>query len=378
VATTVGLFLLFTTPKKVVQGGENDDQKTHDEVKGFWQYFGLVDDTPNMIRAVVAGNENKGPIIRYIANVTGMKYDPDQKMLVPLEEIGKDNKGKPIFENPYADESLLGTFLREKFGKRIYGWPIINNIRPLQIDRVVRAKTTTEKLTLADQLSASSVKRYGLKVLIFRPTFHDDLDTNDGIRFSVISYATLEVFNPEPAFTVYNDDLLPNISEIISGLISLKVLPNSWNHYKTIGKEIQPHELTHLNQKLESMGVKIRQLTMSDPEINSDMQKTLEIKKTAVETAAARKLAGTGEKDYAIEVGKGQAKAIEIIAVAKASRFAQLIDLYIKNGWSNKEAVDKANAMISAEFNADAIGKLTTYVAGGAGIQITTSGGEKK
>src|ERR1035437_10051069 len=103
VTTTVGLFLLFTTPKKVVQGGENDDQKTHDEVKGFWQYFGLVDDTPNMIRAVVAGNENKGPIIRYIANVTGMKYDPDQKMLVPLEEIGKDNKGKPIFENPYAD-----------------------------------------------------------------------------------------------------------------------------------------------------------------------------------------------------------------------------------------------------------------------------------
>lgn len=387
VAIVVGLFLFFTTPPQ--KAGQNGDKKTSDEVKSVWQYLGLVDDTPNMFRAVVAGNEDKGPIIGYITNLDGVKYDPQLKRTVPLKIVGTDAKGNPIFEDVFSNESWFEGILRKRFGKRVYGVPFLNNIRPLEIDRVVRAKTATpeqtnlakqptQKIPLANQLSASSVKRYGLKEKIFRPTYHDDLDTTDGTRFSVISYATLRVFNPEPAFIVYSDDLLPNISEIISGLISLKVLPNDWEYYKKTGKEIQPHELDYLNHKLEPMGVEITQLTMSDPEVNADMQASLEEEKKAERTAAAKRKLGEGERDFIKLTAEGKALGIERLAKAKASRFKELVDLYTSRGISDRTAVEMANDLIAKEFTAKAIAKLTGTYAPGLGSGVIGLGGEKK
>lgn len=368
VATTVGLFLLFTTPKKVAENGENEDQKTHDEVKSFWQYFGLVDDTPNLIRAVVAGNEDKGPIVGYLTDGSS-KFDPILKRLVPIAPG----------EDPYADENPLEKILRTKFGKRIYGWPLISNIRPLQIDRVVKAKTTTQKLKLADQLSASSVKRYGLKEKIFRPTYHDDLDTTDGTRFSVTSYATLRVFNPEPAFTIYSDDLLPNISEIISGLISSKVLPYDWEHYKETRREgIHLDELTALNLKLEPLGVEITQLTMSDPEVNDDMQAALEAEKKAERAAAAKIREGTGQRYFDIQIAEGQSVAIERLAKAKAARISELVAFYERKGILVEKAVEMANDLVAREFTAESIAKLQGTYAPGLGAGVIGLGGEKK
>jgi hypothetical protein len=55
------------------------------------------------------------------------------------------------------------------------------------------------------------------------------------------------------------------------------------------------------------------------------------------------------------------------------------VSLYTSNGIEKEKAVVMANSMISSEFNADAIAKLTgTYVAGGAGVQLNVSGGGKK
>jgi regulator of protease activity HflC (stomatin/prohibitin superfamily) len=368
----VGLFFLLS--RKKGEDGVTGSGVPRDEEKDFWQHFGLVDDSPNLIRAIVAGNENTGPIIGFITNVLGKKYDPITKKMVPLSPG----------ENPYGNETWFERFVRRTFGKRVFGFPFIRNLRPLTIDRVVKKNTSDggSETDLSKQLSASFVKRYGLYGEILRPTHHKDIDTKDGVRFSANSYAIIEVTNPEPAFTIYSDSFLQTISEIISGFVSSKIIRMTWEFYKRKGRDgnkFDATEIAELNLLLGALGVKVIQFTMSDPQLAASIQTALEKRKTAQETSAARRLEGEGEKDYRISIGEGDAKVIERVAKAKASRFEELITLYIKNGWSNREAVDKANAMIVAEFNADAIGRLTgTYVAGGAGVQMAIPTGGRR
>lgn len=366
----IGTLLLFS--RKAGEDGRTGSGKPKDEKKGFWQYFGLVDNSPNLFRAVVAGNESSGPVIKIIATFKDMRYDPKLKRLVPLK----------AWESQYPDENMFEEFVRVAFGKLYYGLPFIRNVKPLYIDRVVDKDTNAAAgQSLENQLEASMVKRYGLYREIQRPTYHKNVDTKDGVRFNVNSYAFIEVENPEPAFEIYADNLLQTISKIISGFVSSKVILMDWDEYKTAGEKgnkFSKTDIEELNILLNKLGLKVTQLTMSDPEANESVQEALERKKKAQEDAAAKRLQGEGEKDYLISVGEGNARVIERIAKANAERFNQLIELYTKNGLSKKDAVDKANAMIAAEFNADAIGKLTGTYAPGLGSGVIGFGGDKK
>jgi hypothetical protein len=51
--------------------------------------------------------------------------------------------------------------------------------------------------------------------------------------------------------------------------------------------------------------------------------------------------------------------------------------MYKANGFSDAGAAQKASDMISSEFIADNIGKLTTYVAGQGGINVNIPTGTK-
>jgi regulator of protease activity HflC (stomatin/prohibitin superfamily) len=368
--TVIALFLLLTQKRKGADGTTGNLRGPEDEVKDIWQSLGLVDDSPNLIRAKVAGNENTGPILEYFGNVRGKKVEPNG-VVRPLHPN----------EDHYADETDIEALIRTTFGKRVYGLPIIRNIRPLTIDRVVVKDTERTLLDPAQELTASFVKRYGLYENFLRPTKHVNVDTKDGVRFTVTSYVVLDVVDAKPAFEIYPDSLLQTISKIVSGFISTKVIALNWDEYKAKGSNGQKFtqaELEELNLLLQPLGLIVKQFTMSDPVLNPQIQQAFERKATAVETAAAKREEGAGERDYRKSVAEGDAMGIERLAVAKRKRFEELVTLYKANGVTAPDAVDKANAMIAAEFNAEAIGKLTgTYVAGGVGVQFAITG-EKK
>lgn len=363
IMVAVGSFFLLT--KKSARGSATGDQKTQDEIKDVWQYLGLIDDTPNLIRAVVAGDESKGPIIGYITNIPGKKYDPTQtgpRKIVPLTPG----------EDPRADESEVAKLIREFSGKRVFGLPIIRGIKPLTVDRVVQKDTKGKRdaAEFENQLIANSVKRYGLYHEILRPTYHEDVDTKDGVRFNVYSYAVIEVIDPEPAFTIYPDSLLQTISQIVSGFISTKVIAMTWEEYKEAGKDGKKFEVGELNPLLLKLGVEVTQLTMSDPELNESIQKAMEAKATAEQAAAARIEQGKGEKGYLEQVADGNRYATEQAAIANARRFKELIELFKSNGVSEADATEEANKIIIAEVNAEAIGKLQGTYAPGTGAVV--------
>ena len=360
----VGTYYTLSTPKT------EEERKSTDEVKSVWQFFGLVDDTPNKIWAVVTGNEETGPIEGYISNVSGKKYDPLKKKMVPLA----------LGEDPYAGEDPIATLIRELTGKRVFGKPFIHSLRPLGIDRVVTKETGVEP-DPAKQLKSAFVRRYGLYGEIYRPTYHVDVDTKDGVRFNVYSYAIIEVEDPEPGFTIYKESLLQSASQIISAFLSGKIINMSWDDYKESRKTGLKLELGKLNKMLKPLGLKVTQLNLSDPQLSLSslkVQEAVEKKKIAIETAAARREEGKGESDYEASVGKGKARAIASIAIAKAKRVTEYVAINKANGMNDKEAVIEANRMVEAEFNAEAISKLTgTYVAGGAGVNFNVNGGAK-
>lgn len=354
------------TRKNGQDGTTGNKGKAQDEVKDFWQSFGLVDDSPNLIRAIVAGNENTGPIIGYMSNLQGR---------IVNSSTGEVRHLNPD-EDQYAGENPFEKFIRTTFGKRVYGYPLIRSIKPLTIDRVVKKDTSkaNESNDLSKQLDATFVRRYGLYGDILRPTYHTDVDTKDGIRFSVNSYSVIEVTNAEPAFKIYPDSFLQTISDIISGFVSSKVIMMTWEEYKAkgvSGRKFDDSELVELNSLLKPLGVRVTQFTMSDPQLNKEIQRVMEIRATAEETAKAKIKEGEGQKGFLINEGEGKAWAIERLAVAKKRRFTELVDMYVANGFSTVAAAQKASDMIAAEFNAEAIGNLKgTYVPGNIGLQL--------
>src|SRR5438874_2235684 len=80
----LGLFFLLTG-KKV----EGQEAKIQDEEHDIWYYLGFVDDTPNIIRAIVAGKEKTGRIIRYMGNIREKTVDPVTGVVTPYAGPGR-------------------------------------------------------------------------------------------------------------------------------------------------------------------------------------------------------------------------------------------------------------------------------------------------
>ncbi len=382
----IGIFRLITrnaTDESTTPSSVPRDTPSSDSGKDFWGKLGLVDDTPNLIRAVVAGGTGNGPILYFIDNVPGRIYDSGTKKMRDLEP-GEDR---------YKDEGFLERIVRNITGKRVYGLPFIRSFRPIKIDRVVKkeARAGGVAVALEDQLDATGlVTKYALYGQFYRPTYHPALDTDDGVRFATNSYALLRVVDPEPAFTVYKDSLLQTVDEIKDAFISSQVLKLKWEEYKDKGSDTRDGEaneskfdLTIFNKMLKPTGLEAVQLTFSDPEIFKgapELQKALEQKKIAEEKAHARRAEGEGEKDYHISVAEGQAKGLERLAQAKARRFDELFNSFKGKFFSDEDAAREANELIKAEFNADAVSKLTgVYAPGGhAGVQLSVPTRQEK
>ncbi len=131
-------------------------QKDGEEKKGgverhnLWYYLGFVDDTPNLIRQVIAGNKKNGRPVRYIANLQYGTID---------RYTGKIKRRK---NPPLEKEGWLFDLIRVYFGKRWCRVPLIQHIKMLTIDRVVSKDTKSTGGQLADELEAESVSSGGL------------------------------------------------------------------------------------------------------------------------------------------------------------------------------------------------------------------------
>jgi len=339
------------SPASPASNASPKDERAQDEPKGKWEWLGLVDDTPNMIRCVVTGWTGKGRVLKCIRP--------------------NDKRQPGLFGWRSVVEKLTG--------KMVFGTPLFTSLRTVEIDRVVLGQTRTDNadLNLIDEINATGVvKRRGLKEVFQRPIYHSRLDTGDKVKINLNTNSVVRVIDPEKGFVYYNDSLLQSISQTIKDNVSVQV----WKmKFDDIGKV--PFDLTELNKSLFIFGVMVDQMTTSDPEIakgSEEVQKAMEkviiAKKeaeAAMETAEGTRNTAKGERDRRIFVAEGDAKAIERLAKAEAKRFDELHAALMRGGLTNTEAIRRAQETVIAEFNAEAIGKLTYYATGNQGPQLT-------
>jgi hypothetical protein len=379
VATIIGISLRLSEKKveKSKDPNTSDDPKMKDELPDFWQRFmGLVDDTPNYIRAIVAGPSGKGQILHYISYQEW--WDPDNKKWVAL---------KP--GDLYPGEGPVAHAIRLKWGKRYIGFPLFRSLRPLSIERVVPISTLEKSLKLKEQLRSNTVRRQGLYKDILRPTLHENLTTQDNVRITVISDAYLEVSDPEPAFRTFPDSLLQNVDKINGNFISAKVTQLCYEDYKKSGKKghkFEENDILEVNDLIRPLGLKITQLTMSNPELASSIQDKFDKRaeadveaqttiKNAKAKAEARREEGKGEADYVKNVGNAEAEIIERKAKADQVRIKLLTEFFIEKGVPGPEAAEMARQADLFEGQNDAIGKNTgVWAPGNNNIQIAVPG----
>ena len=355
-------------------------EKISDEEHDWWYYFGFVDDTPNVMRAVVAGNEKTGGIRRYMGNLSGKYIHPVTGKLT-------------VRENPnnyeFEDAHPIFRFIQTEFGRRWYGIPFIRNVRRVLIDRVVSKNTQATQKSLSDELLANTVVRYGVYDEMIRPTLHKDVDAEDNIRFSAISYSVLEATDAGKIFGKYSDNLLPAASKLISSYFSRKIIKEAYDDYKKGGNLFEQTEIDNINQLLDPLGVRVRQITMGDPELHPDIQKSQQQVAEAKQRANAKEIDGDGERRFKIKVADGDLYATkkeaegklytaQKVAEGQKVEFETLVKYFKANGASNESAVRLAYDRIVVGLNAEAIGKLQTYVAGQYGIQLGIPAGERR
>ncbi len=351
-----------TSPTVPGQGSPNGN--LYDEGRDIWQIFGLVDDAPNGYRAVVSGPTGHGRILYYIADTDRVSTNP-------------------LVRNRSVD--LLTLLVERITGKRVFGLPFITSLRDMDIDRVVKRPTLIkQEVSLFEQIEATGVvKRKLLYREIYRPTYHEALDTKDQVRFNVNSDAVINVTDPEPAYKRYQHSFLQTLSDRIGNYIASQVNNMDWETYKAYRVGDNKFDLVGLNQMLTDLGVEVIRLTVSDYEIakaSPEVQAALQEVKIAERQAEAQRRRGEGERDFAILTAEGRAKAIERLAKAEAKRFDELFRTFRKDGkMSEAEAIHLAQQTIVAEVNAEAIGKLTTYAPGNpGGVQLSVPVGEKR
>lgn len=335
-----------------------ETNRAHDELMDPMERFGLVDDSPNMYRAVVSGPSGKGRILRIISDLDARSGNP---LVVLIERLS---------------------------GKRYYGLPFVTSIRPIDIDRVVRKQTQTTEAesSLISQLDATGiVRRRGLMRQFPRPIYHPAIDTLDGVRINLNSYLVIEVIGPRPEapFTIYKDSLLQTIDQIVGSHVATKINQMKLEDYKASNSgAVNRFDLGELNRKLRILDVRALQHNVSDYEIvknSPEVQRAMEEVVIAEQQAKAKRTAGKGEADYTIRTGAAKARVVERMAKAEAVRFDELFKSFRVKGVSEAQAIKMAQAVIVAEVNAEAIGKLVYYGAGSSGVQLAVPGvGEKK
>ncbi len=353
------IFLLFVALIVRLVGtmrGQNGEQTTKNVAEAMHfgggkkdplQGFGIVHKTPNLIRAVVAGDEHQGDILGYISTVEGMDYG---------------NKILKIDVPPQIEWAV-----RFFLGRQVYGFPIIRKIRPLTVDRVVEKPTKPgEKRGLAEELESSTDIRYGLYGRFPRRTHHGAMDTRNKVRFAVNSLANLEVFDPEPIFTVYKDNFLQVVDTQIGSFLKALIVSGTYEHYLDGQKKFSEGNLDELNKLLRPVGLRCTMLTLSDPELHPEIQAAMQREAEAGQDAKAQIIKAEAQKRADTLVSEGQAAAIRNLAEAKGKRakeiYAQIRSAY----FSDNDAMVAAMAQVEKEFIAQAVqNHAGTLVLGG-------------
>lgn len=351
-----------------------------------WQNFGLVYNTPNLVRAVVGWDEHEGDIIDIIANVDGKKYDGEKDELVDL----------PPGETKYDGENTFEKFARDYLSRRIYGLPFIRKIRPVEVDRVVQKPSAPGvKRTLGEELEASTEIRYGIYGVFPRQTNLSDLDAGDKTRFSVNTTATIYLVKPRLAFSVYKDNFLQMIDKQIRAFMKSKAVSGDYDAFLKSQKEFKENDLAPLNALLITIGFGCSLLTSTDPELHPDIQTSMEAETKAKQKAKAAREEAAGERDSqviraegerkakiieaegtkrsTILKAEGDAEAIEKIAKAKRARVAELFAEFKGKAFSDSDALRMATDLVSAEFNAEAVANHQGALVMGQGSPVQMS-----
>lgn len=335
----------------------------------------------NTMKAIVTN----GRLRRFISNVQGKMIDQADNTLKTM--VNAD--GTSSIKEPEPFLRLFGLewerWLYDHLGLRWVGIPIFNQVLTIPINRVVWKKDKAESKTTLGRIKVTTKKTDELYHAFPRPIEMSEVDTKDGFRLDLSLLAFIEVCAPYFAFFTLKDSFMITLDSVIKGYVTDVLKGLSWEEFKEKKESANTEALfdftTLSSRMMVRAGSAVVDLIVDDFSISAsskklqeavEEQKIAEERGKATETEAeykrkATEKAASGEKRKRTLEGEGDAAAIEAIAKATAKRYSELIDVYKRNGFTDKEATEKAQEKIALEFKWVNVGKMTgTYVEGGA------------
>jgi hypothetical protein len=366
--------------------------------------------TENTMKAIVTN----GSLRRFISNVQGKEIDQRDNLLKQLNTNG-------MVREPFLSLDLSFVFLGKwewerwfykKLNLRWVGFPLVNQVLTIPINRVVWDKNKAKIDTVLGRIKVSVKMTRELYHAFPRPIEMKEVDTQDGYRLDLSLLAFFEVYAPYFAFFVLKDSFMLTLDSIVKAYVTERIKGMKWNEFKQ-KKEVtegSPEDALFNLKTLSSQGARagtaVTGLLVDDFGISKsskDLQDAVEAnqiaeergkaaetaanyaKKAAAHAADAAKNTRTreGEGDAAAIRSKGAAEADTIVAKGKAAmtRREELIKLYERMGFDKRTATEKAIDTVNTELKSNAIGTLTgTYVENGTPAVQTTLplGGQNK
>ncbi|MFZ2523331.1 MAG: hypothetical protein WAW92_03005 [Minisyncoccia bacterium] len=369
------------------------------------QRFGAVHWTPNLIRAVVTGDDHSGPIVG-IVTAPGRKYVPNGAPGDPKKKfVDDDTTTVPLDQSSWKrmdrllNESFAQWIVRVILGRRIYGFPFVHKLRPLWIDRVTeRATVPGEARTLEETLEASPELRYGLYEYFQRPTILANRDAGDNTRFTVKITTFIETLDPIPTFKIHPDNFLQMIDAAVAGFKKQGIVNKDYDDYrKSQTKELKLADLADLNSLLEVLGFRAYLLIEDDPQLhpanqlardreaNAKADANVVKTETEAKAKAIERLAEANKKS-AILAAEAKARAIELetaatekqikaYAAAHGQEVVDIFNAFKGKGFSEDEALKMTHEQILERVRSAAVSGFQGDVyapGGGVGVNYNT------
>jgi regulator of protease activity HflC (stomatin/prohibitin superfamily) len=222
-----------------------------------------------------------------------------------------------------------------------------------------------------------------------RPFLLREVDFKGGYLVDILMYGIFRVLDPQKLLFELDGDFFQPLAATVKKAVLEEFGDMKWDEFLAT----QDFDVDKLNSSLENLlGLQCEVLGREDFAISESaeaMQNAIQAEEIARQTAKAKRASAEGDRDAKIIQaegekksrilqGEGDAGAIQVVAVAKAKRYEELINLFSSAGMDMAEATVKATEQISLEFRADAIGKIQgTFVEGGAGAGININTGRK-
>lgn len=291
-------------------------------------------------RGCIIAISRRGDSIRYISRIEGYEVDQLTELVKRTEDILPEDREPYETVFGWNIEKVLFTYLSWRFVSWHGG----------------------ELLTFKDHKGRSC---WALPATLDRSFHLNGLLTLDNYRIELELDCHFRVMQPGPIFCNFASNYHTKVDSIAKAHICETVARSTWDDLKTGARERL--DTLSFAAQLRTVGLSVEMILIKKFDIDStsaDLRKAVEMDAIAQEKSKASRRSAYAERLRRTLEGQGDAASTTANSRAALKRFEELIAVFSRNGFSERESAEKALELVSKEKQWDNIGQLKTLVLG--------------